>query len=202
MYPAEGTAVGIARSKTGWRLVACATLASAGAVSSAAGALKEPDVIRAFSPRADTYVSAAQPTTNFGRLRLLRADAAPQATTYLRFRLKGLSGDIEGVTLLLHARAGARASFEVRRVREDGWRERQLTYANAPRLSLRYGSSKPVRRGAWSAVDVTSFVSDVEDVNLAITTRSRLGVVFDSRESKQGPRLVVTTSEEDDLAGK
>lgn len=192
----------IARSKSGWRLVAYVTLASAAAASGAAGAPKEPDVIRAFSPHADTYVSAGQPVANFGRSTLLRADAAPQATTFLRFRLKQLSGDIESVTLLLHAQAGARASFEVRRVREDGWRERQLTYANAPRLSLRYASSKPVRRGAWSAVDVTSFVSDDEDVNLAITTRSRLGVAFASRESKQGPRLVVRTTKKDGIAGE
>ena len=193
------TAVG-ARSKTGWRLVAYAALVSLGASSVAVGAPKKPDVIRAFSAHADTYVSAARPQANFGRSRLLRADAAPQTTTYLRFRLKKLSGDIESVTLLLHAKAGAPASFEVRQVREDGWRERLLTYANAPRLSLRYGSSKPVRRGAWSAVDVTSFVSGVEDVNLAITTRSRLGVVFDSRETKHGPRLVVTTSKKEDGA--
>jgi hypothetical protein len=193
--------VGIARWRTGWQLVACATLASAGVASGAAAPPKDPSAIHAFRPHADTYVSAAQPETNFGTSRRLRADAAPQATTYLRFRLRQLSGDIESVTLLLHAQAGTRASFAVRRVREDAWQERRLTYANAPRLSLRYTSSKPVRRGAWSAVDVTSFVEDVGDVgdvNLAITTRNRLGIAFDSRESKQAPRLVVRTTNKKD----
>jgi hypothetical protein len=194
-----GTAVGIARWKTGWQLVACATLASAGAASGATAPPKDPSAIRAFRAHADTYVSAAQPETNFGASRLLRADAAPQARTFLRFRLRQLPDDIESVTLLLHARTGTRASFDVRRVGEDHWRERQLTYANAPRLSLRYASSKPVRRGAWSAVDVTSFVSGGGDVDLAITTRNRLGITFASRESEQGPRLVVrTTTKKDD----
>jgi hypothetical protein len=140
-------------------------------------------------------VSAAEPNKNFGRTTALRADGSPQTTVYLRFRVKMLRGDITDVTLLLHAQAGGRTSYQVRRVREDEWRERRLTYENAPRLSLRYASSKPVRRGAWSAVDVTPFVADDDElVSLAITTRSALGVVFASRESRRGPRLVVRTA--------
>lgn len=124
----------------------------------------------------------------------LRADGAPQTTIYLRFPLGKLKGDVTDVTLLLHAQAGARTSFQVRRVRQDEWRERGLTYATAPRLSLRYASSKPVRRGAWSAVDVTAFVADDDErVSLAITTKSALGVTFASRESSRGPRLVIRT---------
>jgi hypothetical protein len=85
----------------------------------------------------------------------------------------------------------------VRRVYENQWRERGLTFENAPRLSLRYVSSKPVRSGIWSAVDVTSFVKDdTERVTLAVATRSALGVVFDSRESDQGPRLVIRTGKQ------
>jgi hypothetical protein len=95
------------------------------------------------------------------------------------------------VALLLHAQGSARASYQVRRVYDSDWREAGLTYANAPKLSLRYASSKAARRGAWSAVDVTPFASGGGAVSLAITTKSALGVVFDSRESRHGPRLVV-----------
>lgn len=153
--------------------------------------------IRAFSPEADTYVTAARPETNFGSSRLLRADGAPRQTVFLRFRLRKLKGEITSVTLLLHAQAGARASYQVRRVYFDEWRERGLTFENAPRLSLRYVSSKPVRRGIWSAVDVTSFITDEDEVvSLAVTTRNARGVVFQSRESSHGPRLVVRTGRE------
>ena len=162
-----------------------------------AGALVRSDELRAFRPEADTYVSAARPEANCGRARSLHADGAPRETVFVRFRLGELRGSITSATLLLHAQAKTRTSYQVRRVYEDGWRERRLTYENAPRLSLRYVSSKPVRRGIWSAVDVTSFVTDdTGRVSLAVTTRSPLGVVFESRESDQGPRLVIRTAKE------
>lgn len=164
--------------------------------ATAAAKEKPATEIRAFKPEADTYVSAAQPQRNFGGTRTLRADGSPLTTVFLRFRVRKLKGEIDGVTLLLHAQAGARTSYQVRRVRENGWRERRLTYRNAPKLSLRYASSKPVRRGTWSAVDVTAFIDEDDDrVSLAITTKNPLGIVFQSRESNQGPRLVVRTEE-------
>jgi hypothetical protein len=150
--------------------------------------------IQALKPEADTYVSAAEPDRNFGSATVLRADGAPQATTYLRFRHPILRRNVVGATLLVHAHAGSRTGFEVRRVPQDDWRESRLTYVIAPRPSLRYASSTPVRRGNWSVVDVTPFVSDGDDtITLAITTRSPLGVAFRSRESKQRPMLVVRT---------
>lgn len=152
----------------------------------------------AFRPEADTYVSAARPEANFGRAPSLRADGAPRETTYLRFRLRKVKESITSVTLLLHARAGARRTFQVRRVSDNDWRERRLTFENAPRLSLRYASSKPVRRHVWNAVDVTSFVrGDSNRVSLAITTKGSRRIVFESRESSHGPRLVVRTDDKD-----
>jgi len=183
--------VDVARSKTasGIGMV----LAFAATATAGAGA-RPSNAIRALTPEADTYVSAARPETNFGRSRSLRADGSPRTAAYLRFRLMRLNGEITSVTLLLHARGPARTSYEVRRVYQDDWRERGLTFENAPRHSLRYASSKPVRRGAWSAVDVTPFVTDDGGrVSLAVTTRSPRGVVFESRESRHGPRLVVRT---------
>lgn len=160
-----------------------------------AGAQPALDDLRAFSPEADTYVTAMLPNTNFGRSTMLRADGDPKQTTFLRFRLDKLKGEITSVTLLLHAQTKAHASYQVRRVYEDDWRERRLTFENAPRSSLRYVASKPVRKGTWSAVDVTSYVTDETDViSLAVTTRSLVGVAFASRESGHGPRLVVRTN--------
>ena len=171
-------------------------LALLGASAALAGEGR-PTMIRAFKPTADTYVTAAEPDRNFGRMRSLRADGAPRATVYLRFRSSDFGEEVDTVTLLLHAVAGARR-FQVRRVHEDDWREGRLTHRNAPRLSLRYTSSTPVRVGQWNAVDVTSLVeADDEELSLAITTRSPVGVVFASREAKDGPRLVVRTKGKD-----
>jgi hypothetical protein len=151
--------------------------------------------IRAFSPDADTYVSEAAPNANFGRSLMLRVSASPQRTTYLRFRLEKLPKHVTSVILLLHARAGASTSYEVRRAERIEWRERRLTYANAPRTSTRYAAARILRHGAWSAVDVTTIVDGRTRVTLAITTRSRSGVVFNSRESEHGPRLVVRSGD-------
>jgi hypothetical protein len=150
--------------------------------------------IRAVVPEADTYVSAAEPARNFGNAPVLRADGMPQATTYLRFRHPSLSRNVVGVTLLVRIHGEGRSGFEVRRVPHDDWSESRLTYASAPRPSLRYASATPVRRWRWRVVDVTPFASDGNDtITLAITTRSPLGVAFRSRESKQRPMLVVRT---------
>ena len=178
------------------RLLACAAVATAAGGAAAAHEKRAPQIF-AFRPDADTFISAAQPHANFGRARFLRADGSPKATTYLRFGLRKIRGEIASVTLLLHARAGVRAGYQVRRVYRDEWREDRLTYANAPHLSLRYASSKPVRRRSWSAVDVTSFVDEGDrNVSLAITTRSSAGVSFASRETDRGPRLVVRTGQD------
>lgn len=184
---------GPARTGFTWGLPTVALVVVTTAATGAAPAATGPrSGIRAFKPVADTYVSSAQPRSNFGRMRILRVDGAPEETAYLRFNLKGVSGEITSVTLLLHATTATRASFAVRRVSEDEWRERRLTYMNAPRPSSRYTSSKPVRRGVWSAIDVTPFVGDESgDVSLAITTRTARRLTFGSRESSNGPRLVV-----------
>jgi hypothetical protein len=178
----------------GQLLTGTALALTLGAGGSATAQPKPAADLRAFKPEADTYVSAARPEANFGRSRSLRADAAPRETIYLRFRLEELRGEVTSVILLLHARTNARASFQVRRAYDDDWRERGLTFDSAPEVSLRYAASKPVRRGIWSAVDVTSFVDEGGGrVSLAVTTRGTRAVVFESRESRRGPRLVVRT---------
>jgi hypothetical protein len=193
---AEG-AVAVVRSDTASRQFIAATALGLALVATGVATAHSKPTLRAFSPEADTYVSAAQPDRNFGGSKVLRTNGSPKQTAYLKFRLKRLKGKVTSVTLLLHAQAGARASYQVRRVYRSKWRERELTFENAPRLSLRYASSKPVQRGAWSAVDVSSFaIDDLPWVSLAITTRNLFGVAFESRESSQGPRLVVRTDEQ------
>ena len=175
-------------------LVAFAALIGA-AGSSAATPM---DDFRVYKPVADTYVTAARAQANFGRSRTLRVDAFPEATAFVRFRLKQTTAAAATVTLLLRPSSPGRARYAVRRVEDNEWREERLTYATAPHPSLRFASSRPVRRGAWSAVDVTSLVATGDDeVTLAITTHGRQEISFGSRESRSGPRLVVRI--DDDL---
>lgn len=183
------------------RFPALATIAAATAVAGVATAASgPPGEIRALRPEADTYASSSRPRTNFGQARFLRVDGAPEKIAYLRFELEGRDeAEIASVTLLLRPTTAGRTRYAVRRVYRYTWREDRLTYANAPRPSQRYASSAPVRRGAWSAVDVTAFVRDEDrEVSLAITTRAAREITFGSRESRHGPRLVVRYAAEKD----
>jgi len=175
-----------------------ATAAATAAVTGAAPAASAPSPeIRAYKPVADSYVSSLRPHTNFGRSTILRVGGAPETTAYLRFELKKMSGNVTSVTLLLRPRSHARARFAVRRVTARGWTERRLTFANAPVPSARYTAARPVRVGAWNAIDVTSFVEGGGEVSLAITTRASKKLSFASRESRHPPRLVVRSGEKD-----
>jgi hypothetical protein len=185
------------------RLTLVALAALTGAAGSSASAAEPSDELRVYKPVADTYVTAARGRTNFGRSRVLRVDASPETTAFLRFRLKQPEDPAESITLLLRPTSLGRARYAVRQVENDQWRERRLTYATAPHPSMRFVSSRPVRRGAWSAVDVTAFVQPDggEEVTLAITTHGTRAIAFGSRESRSGPRLVVRTDdgEQDDV---
>ena len=175
-----------------WGPVVLATVAVAAGATSGVSAAKPPQ-FHVFEPVADTYVTAARPRANFGRSPVLRVDGSPETTAYLRFAPKKLRGKITSVTLLLHSSTSGRATYAVRYVDDDEWRERTLTYANAPEHSLRYASCRAVARGVWTAVDVTSFMEDGggDAVSLALTTRGSRALAFGSRESGYGPRLVV-----------
>jgi hypothetical protein len=184
--------------------IALLTLAALiGATGSSASAARPMAEFRVYNPVADTYVTASRPRANFGRARALRVDGSPETTAFIRFRLKRSRVPAASVTLLLRPGSPGGARYAVRSVEDNAWRERRLTFATAPDPSQRFASSKPVRRGAWSAVDVTAFVAESGggEVSLAITTRGRQAISFGSRESNSGPRLVVRTDdgELDDL---
>ncbi len=145
-------------------------------------------------PKADAHVSAASRTQNFGRAHELKVDSSPTLRTYVMFDvdLKKGHGKVKQVTLLLYSETRSKAGYQVRLVSER-WRERKITFANAPLASREFVRSGPLRAKAWHAVDVTSLVSDNQKrVGFVLTTVSAKGVELSSRETKvHGPRLVV-----------
>jgi hypothetical protein len=162
-----------------------------------AGLDREPR-IRAVRPKADAFVSAAYQRQNFGNARHLKVDSSPRFRSYVTFNVDVSSDDVEHVSLLLYSRTASRLGYRVRLV-DERWRERRITFANAPEMSPDFMMSGPVRARSWKAVDVTWLVADTEKrVNLALTTASPKGAEFASRETGlRGPRLVVERREED-----
>ncbi len=176
-------------------LLAGATALVAVAAGTASASDKPPPALQVFGAAADTYVTAARPAANYGRALTLKAAGAPQTTTFLRFDLEQRASENATVILLLHAQSAQRAAYQVRGVTQVAWGERRLTFANAPKLSSRYTAGKQQKQAAWNAVDVSAFVAGNARVSLAVTSRSPKGLVFHSRESKLGPRLVVQSGE-------
>jgi hypothetical protein len=151
--------------------------------------------IRAVRAKADAFVNGANRARNFGASVDLRIDASPTLQAFIRFKARLMSDDVERVHLLLYSRSQSRAGYQVRRV-EEPWREREITFLNAPSLSPDFVSSGPLKARSWKTVDITALVEELIDgeayISLALTTRSRNAIELASRESGlRGPRLVV-----------
>jgi hypothetical protein len=148
-------------------------------------------------------VSASAQDANYGKQRALTVDARPVTRAYLRFEIDLKRGNVTRVNLLLYSRTRSQLGYQVR-LATGNWRERRITFDNAPRISPRFVSSGRLRARAWKAVDITSLVGeDADEVNLALTTVAPAGIVFASRESGMtGPRLIVERDEDRSGKGK
>jgi hypothetical protein len=160
--------------------------------------------IHAIRAVADSYVTESNRVANFGLARGLRVDASPLMRAYLRFRTKYLyRDDVKRVNLLVFSRTGLRRGFRVRVVSES-WREREVTFANAPHLPARFVPSGPIRAKDWKAVDVTPLVdAEDEEVSFALTTIALDGLELASRESGlTSPRLVIELEDDENRGGR
>ena len=148
---------------------------------------------RSFAPVADAFVDASRPRANFGGTKTLVIDARPTVRSYLRFRVGGVHGAVVRATLRVSAVSGSSRGFTVRGA-GNRWGERTITYRTAPAISQVSASSGPVKRGAWTSVDVTRLVQANGDVTLALTTASAQALVLASRNSAMRPELVVVSN--------
>jgi hypothetical protein len=157
--------------------------------------------IRAVRAKADAFVSGSSMNKNFGAAPDLRVDASPTFRAFVRFNADVRSGDVQRVSLLLYSHSRSRRGYQVRLV-EEPWRERKITFLNAPSLSPTFIISGPLKARSWKAVDVTSIVEEASGgndyVSFALTTRSLNAVELASRETGlHGPRLVVERGDRD-----
>jgi hypothetical protein len=183
-----------------WRRFVVASLVALALAGLSVQALPGADLgreprIHAVRAKADAFVSGANRARNFGDSPDLRIDASPTFRAFIRFKVNLKSGDVQRIHLLLYSRNRSRAGYQVRLV-EEPWREREITFFNAPSLSPDFLVSGPLKARSWKAVDVTSLADALAGgdkyISLALTTRSHNAVKLASRESGlHGPRLVV-----------
>jgi hypothetical protein len=147
-----------------------------------------------FTPTADAYVYSINPTTNFGGLTVLRADASPDMRSYLRFNLQGLTGTVKRATLRVFANSASTSGITIYGVSDNTWTESTITYNNAPPIGSPIGSFRPVSAGSWVSIDLTAYLTGAGIYNLALTTPGSTAISLASRQAgANAPQLIVET---------
>jgi hypothetical protein len=152
----------------------------------------QPGQLLTFTPVADAYVKAANPTINYGTATTLRTDASPVVRSYLRFNVQGLNTGIKRVTLRIFANSNSSTGYVVNSVTNNTWTESTINYNNAPSVGGSLGSSQGITGGTWATIDITPYITGDGTYNLALTSTSSTEISLASREAgSNAPQLVI-----------
>jgi hypothetical protein len=146
-----------------------------------------------FSPVADSYVNQSDPTANFGTNRSIRVDGSPQVHSYLRFEVSGINNDpVVKVTLRIYANSASSRGFDVFKVSNNNWQERDITYNNAPEYKDKVGTSDKFPANKWVEVDVSPLVTGDGTISIALTGINQTAINLASRDDNSNkPELLV-----------
>ena len=137
-----------------------------------------------LKPAADAYISTASPTTNFGKLTSLRADASPVVESLVRFNVGNLGGlPIIQARLRIYANTGSTSGIAVKSVVSTTWGESTVTARNMPALGNRLSAFAPVVAKTWVSLNVSSYVRAAGIYSFAITTPGSTAISLAARES-------------------
>ena len=147
-----------------------------------------------FPSVADTYVSAAAPTVNYGTQSTIRTDNSPVVHSYLRFNVSGLAGrSITAASLAIHANSASDSGLVLKSVADTTWGEIATNFKNAPAVGAQLASVPTVTSGAWVVFNVKAYVTHEGLFSFAVTTPGAQAISLSSRE-KAGfaPKLTIT----------
>jgi hypothetical protein len=157
---------------------------------------------RSFPAVADARVEQAHPTSNYGRSSRLRVDGStdPDAQSYLRFEVSGVSTPVTGARLLVFASDDTTTKPSVYGT-SNNWSEGGITWNNRPaRTDAIAVGQGPVRTKSWAELDVTAAVQSNGTYSFVLGTPVSDGLNMASRQaSSSQPRLVVETAEPDTI---
>ncbi len=145
---------------------------------------------------ADLQILSHFPDRNYGAGVRLRSQAKNHANqrTLIRFTLPKFSGTVKSVQLRLLVRNRSDNGGSVRRVLGP-WAEKSVTWLKAPLLAPKAIGSigSTGRAGSWVSVPVRlAGLKAGATVDLAIVGASGNGALYASRETGNGPKLVLT----------
>jgi chitodextrinase len=146
-----------------------------------------------FGAIADTYVSATNPTTNYGTATTLRTDGSPDLHGYLRFNVQGIAGrTISKVTLKLYANSSSNQGIQILAVSDNSWIETAVNYNTAPALGSALNTPAAFPTGAYVSFDITGYITADGVYNLGFLTPSATAISLQSREaSSNNPQLIL-----------
>ena len=154
-----------------------------------------------FNPAADSYVSSAAPTKNYGSDAALRVNSGGTSyTSYMRFNVTGMDTGVQSAKLRLYvtdASAKGGNVYLVSNTYADGlgpWAESGVTLNNAPAVggTAVVSNTTAAALNTWVEFDVTNAVQDNGIFNFALKTTATDSLRYSSREGTNAPQLVVT----------
>jgi hypothetical protein len=143
---------------------------------------------RAFPAGADAVVTSARPSANFGRHRRLIVDRARRV--YLKFDVSLPAGaTVTGARVRLYSARRHRSGPSLLRA-GNGWTETGLNWRNRPAAVGGKLSRDRARRRGWRML--RAGVVTTGEQSFVLRARGRTASRYRSRDSRNGPRLVVS----------
>lgn len=170
-----------------------------GVIVAAVFALACPSIATArsanFSATADSYVSSAQPTTNYGTSTRLYVGGSPTLHAFVRFNVQLPSGTmITGSTLGLYTDSGATSvGYQAYAVANSSWGEYAITYQTAPPFGDYLGTSGPWTTSGYKTLALPAGSVHAGLNSIGVSTTATSSKTFWSREAGSNPpRLTVS----------
>jgi hypothetical protein len=148
-----------------------------------------------FKAEADARVQERKPDTNAGTSDYLEAIQANKRSveSYVRFTVSGVSDIIASAHLRVYSTTDTSQNGPAVYAADNTWSETEITWNNRPkRLGEASDNKDTTRRYGWVDYDVTALVTGNGTYSFVLAGDSNDGVRFSSRESSNGPQLIIT----------
>jgi hypothetical protein len=150
-----------------------------------------------FIAEADSQVSEANPSTNYGNSTYLQVDGAadPDVESFLRFTVTGLSGTIQNARLRVYDSTNASNNGPAVYATGISWNETALTWRSRPaRTSAELDNKGSINTNTWVEYNVTSQVNGDGTFSFVLAADSNDAATFSSRQGSQPPQLVIAVA--------
>jgi acid phosphatase type 7 len=152
-----------------------------------------PPTVLTFTPSADAYVEAANPTSTFGSGATIQVDNSPVKHFLVKFTVTGVGGrTVTSAKLRLHCVDPATSGGDFHRLLDTSWSETSVNWNNAPAAEPAvFASLGSVVAGNWYEVNLP-FVTGDGTYAIRVTSTSTNGADYSSKDGAFPPQVVVT----------